>query len=251
MNFRRLRRYAPILPLAALAAGGIALLPNPDAPDPQLAVAKVEPVQPSYLAVPIATVEPLPVKTAERPVQPRPSLAVTTAALAAPVVTPQLPDPEDDTEAATEVAYVGASALNVRAGPSSSTAKLFVLQPGTKVATAESEGGWVRIIAADGQEGWVFGRYLGSDAPQQRPAASEPAKPARDVAATSGSQQDARQTGRTARIAGRVTLRSSPSGLSQRLFVLEPGERVVIAERRGNWARVVVDGGMSGWVRLN
>jgi hypothetical protein len=168
---RRLRRYAPILPLAALAAGGIALLPNPDAPDPQLAVAKVEPVQPSYLAVPIATVEPLPVKTAERPVQPRPSLAVTTAALAAPVVTPQLPDPEDDTEAATEVAYVGASALNVRAGPSSSTAKLFVLQPGTQVATAESDGSWVRIVTSDGQEGWVFRRYLSTGAAAQEPAA--------------------------------------------------------------------------------
>jgi hypothetical protein len=33
--------------------------------------------------------------------------------------------------------------------------------------------------------------------------------------------------------------------------VLEPGERVVIAEQRGRWARVIVDGGVSGWVRLN
>lgn len=248
MNFRRLRRYAPLLPLAALVAGGIALFPaDPDAPDQQLAVAAVEPVQPSYLAVPIATVEPLPVRTAEPPPA-RPSLSVTTTAVAVPPPALEPPEPEPDEEAATEAAWVGTSALNVRAGPSSSTAKLFVLQPGTKVAAAETEGGWVRIIADDGQEGWVFGRYIGSQPPQQRAAAPEQQQ-TREAAAPP--QQETRQQGRTARIAGRVTLRSSPSGLSQRLFVLEPGERVVIAERRGSWARVVADGGISGWVRLN
>ena len=251
MSFIRLRRYAPYVPLVALAVGGVALLPaDPDKTVSQAAVARVEAPQPSYLAVPIATVDPALLKAVERkaPVV-RPSLTVTTAAASVPAPT-QTPAaaglPEETAEPETSVAHVGASALNVRAGPSSSTAKLFVLQPGQKVATAESEGGWVRVITPDGQEGWVFGRYLSTGEPVA-------AKPKVETAAVKRRDEPAEEVRkpRTARIGGRVALRASPSPLSQRLFVLEPGERVAIAERRGNWARVVVDGGASGWVRIN
>lgn len=248
MSFIRLRRYAPFLPLVALAAGGVALMPaDSSAPRPQVSLAKVEPVQPSYLAVPIATVDPLLLKAAAaKPAPVRPSLTVTTAAAAAlPLAAAALP--EETAEPAANLAHVGASALNVRAGPSSSTAKLFVLQPGTQVATAETEGGWIRIIAPDGQEGWVYSRYLTTGAASEAPAVTTTA----EIPASEEPADEVRQTQRSARVAGRVALRASPSQLSERLFVLEPGERVAIAERRGKWARVVVDGGVSGWVRLN
>lgn len=249
MSFIRLRRYAPLVPLVALAAGGVALLPaDPDKAASQAVVARVEAPQPSYLAVPIATVDPALLKAVERaaPVA-RPSLTVTAAAATVPALTqsPAAGLPEETAEPETTLAHVGASALNVRAGPSSSTAKLFVLQPGTKVAAAESEGKWVRIITPDGQEGWVFGRYLSTGEPVA-------AKPKVETAAVKTRDEPAEvRKPQTARIAGRVALRASPSRLSERLFVLEPGERVAIAERRGNWARVVVDGGVSGWVRIN
>ena len=244
MSLRRLSPFALVLPLAA--AGGFALLPaNPEDANARLAVAQVEPVQPSYLAVPIATVDPLPVRTAEKPAPARPSLTVTTASLAAPVVAPEFPAAPETAAEPKELAHVGSSALNVRAGPSSSTAKLFVLQPGTQVATAESDGSWVRIVTSDGQEGWVFRRYLSTGAAAHEPAVTEARAEARDAVTEARPQQ------RTARIAGRVPLRAAPSGRSERLFVLEPGERVVIAEQRGRWARVIVDGGISGWVRLN
>jgi SH3-like domain-containing protein len=244
MSLRRLSPFALVLPLAA--AGGFALLPaKPEDANARLAAAQVEPVQPSYLAVPIATVDPLPVRTAEKPAPVRPSLTVTTASIAPPAasVVPAAAEPDVEPK---ELAHVGSSALNVRAGPSSSTAKLFVLQPGTQVATAESDGSWVRIVTSDGQEGWVFRRYLSTGAAAQEPAATEVSRAvARDAVTEVRTQQ------RTARIAGRVPLRAAPSGRSERLFVLEPGERVVIAEQRGRWARVIVDGGVSGWVRLN
>lgn len=250
MSFIRLRRYAPYVPLVALAVGGVALLPaDPDKAASQAAVARVEAPQPSYLAVPIATVDPALLKAVERKASVvRPSLTVTTAAASAPALDqpPAAGLPEETAEPETNVAHVGGSALNVRAGPSSSTAKLFVLQPGTKVAAAESEGKWVRIITPDGQEGWVFGRYLNTG----EPAAAKPKVETASVKTRDEPAEEVRKP-RTARIAGRVELRSSPSRLSQRLFVLEPGERVAIAERRGNWARVVVDGGVSGWVRIN
>src|SRR5690606_2565563 len=107
--------------------GGVALLPaDPDKAASQAVVARVEAPQPSYLAVPIATVDPALLKAVERaaPVV-RPSLTVTAAAATVPALTqsPAAGLPEETAEPETTLAHVGASALNVRAGPSSSTAK--------------------------------------------------------------------------------------------------------------------------------
>src|SRR5690606_18585020 len=42
------------------------------------------------------------------------------------------------------------TAVNVRAGPSSSTAKLFVLEAGESVRALSRNGGWIEVVSASG-----------------------------------------------------------------------------------------------------
>lgn len=171
------------------------------------------------------------------------------------------PVPEEtDAEPAYRVARVGSSALNVRAGPSSSNQKLFVLRPGEPVRIAELDGGWARIVRGDGDEGWAFARYLNGlngDAVAAGPAESTPsaaaATAAPAAAATAKPEQSppaASGSVRYARIASDVPARAAPSPGAAQLFVLPAGERVKIAEIRGPWVHVITNSGVSGWVRF-
>ena len=168
------------------------------------------------------------------------SPAPTTDLEGAPVANPNLrPD------------SIGASAVNLRAGPSTATATIGVLKPGQAVQTGESDGGWVEVTLPDGTIGWVYSRYLASTAstlaaaPQEAPAAAS-SKSAKATIKGRGSNSDLE--GRTARIDAALVARSKPSRLSSRVFRTEPGERVRIVDVRGNWLRIVTADGSSGWI---
>lgn len=187
---------------------------------------------------------------------------------------------EDDVEEPrVRLARVGSSALNVRAGPSSGDQKLFVLRPGEPVRIAEMSGNWARIVRANGDEGWAYGRYLSglhgdavtdTEVAAATPAAAtEPAATAEPPATTKRTERKERaeapanassgpkkrtpssaDEGRYARLGSDVAARAAPSSGAARLFVLPAGQRVKIAEIRGRWAHVVTEGGVSGWVRF-
>ena len=205
---------------------------------------------------------PSPDDTAVRSTEKTASEAVTgTSAKVPETVAEPLPE-EAEAEPNYRIARVGASALNVRAGPSSSNQKLFVLRPGEPVRVSEVDGNWARIVRGDGDEGWVFGRYLtglNGDAVATAPteasdsAASEQPRQESPSAAARESEEapsaDA-GTGRYARSASNVPARAAPSPGAAQLFVLPAGERVKIAEVRGPWVRIITDSGVSGWVRF-
>ena len=129
---------------------------------------------------------------------------------------------------------IGSSAVNVRSGPSSSSAKLAVLAAGTPVRLGDGEGGWVHI-SYDGGEGWVYSDYLaGSLAVSGRNADSTAAKSSKLKTAEAGS---------------RIVARESPQSGATSLFRLEPGERVQILERQGKWLKVRTASGDAGWIR--
>jgi hypothetical protein len=75
-----------------------------------------------------------------------------------PLTTGSVPDPA--AEPGRRLFRVGASALNVRSGPSKGSAKVMVLSPGEEVHVAETQRSWVRVVLADGRGGWVFSKYL-------------------------------------------------------------------------------------------
>jgi SH3-like domain-containing protein len=152
------------------------------------------------------------------------------------------------------------SAVNMRAGPSTSNPTLFVLNPDEQVAVLERQGGWVRIEKSNGATGWVYSRYLGDGsvdddvdatvtasiepetAPQPRVEKPRFEKPIRKSRIE---QRRNRDTGLAS-----IRLRAAPSRGAETIFTVDPGTPLRIAERRNGWARVVVPGGMSGWVRV-
>lgn len=147
-----------------------------------------------------------------------------------------------------EIAYVGASAVNVRSGPSSSGAALFVLQPGEEVSIVETQQDWVRIATRSGEVGWVYSAYLDAPAPATAMNSIASAEPLPELPVAPAKQQEPVPDARFVRVSDRVELLASPSRSAQPLLVLKAGQRVAVVETRGRWLRVAVSGGPSGWI---
>lgn len=143
---------------------------------------------------------------------------------------------------AAQPSFVGSTAVNMRVGPSTDTARLTTLQPGEPVSVIETSDGWSFVQTVTGESGWVASNYLGERAVKREEA--------RQAEASSNGNPNADVEGRTVRSSSAVVVRAGPSNGAERLFVIQPGEAIRIAETRGSWARVIVDGGVSGWVRL-
>jgi SH3-like domain-containing protein len=140
---------------------------------------------------------------------------------------------------------IGSKAVNLRTGPSSSTAALTVLQPGQSLHVGTSQDGWVEVTLDDGTKGWVYSRYLASVAaasPQETVEAEAPE--AKAVASVESDEL----AGRTARIEGRLTVKSKPSAGGRSLFRTEPGERVRILAVQGDWLKIRTADGTVGWI---
>jgi SH3-like domain-containing protein len=251
-------RVLAIVAVLALGAGALALIPggarptaaSADADKASVTLASVSTPNPDLLRRLDAEVSVPPAK----PATPEP---VQVAAVAPATATPQpdlapssapLPDPnlKPDT--------IGSSAVNLRAGPSSSSQQISVLQPGEAIQVGEKSGGWVRVTRADGSTGWVYSSYLASNASAgAAPSASPSAQPKRIATATEpravvhGGAGDL--TDRTARIASRLPAYSRPSDGAESVFTLQPGDEVYISEVRGSWIRVETEDGMSAWIR--
>ncbi|HZY67398.1 MAG TPA: SH3 domain-containing protein [Devosia sp.] len=152
---------------------------------------------------------------------------------------------------------IGRSAVNLRAGPSTATASITVLQPGQAVHVGEDDDGWVEVTLPDGTTGWVFSRYLASVAPAQAPAApkkaeakkAEPKKTETREAKAKVQGGGGNLEGRTARIDGALIARAQPDGDAKRIFRTSPGERVKILDSRGKWLRILTADGSTGWIQ--
>lgn len=71
------------------------------------------------------------------------------------------------TAQADDVLYVKQGAfLNARNGPGTQYEADQVLQPGTQVSVLQRQGDWTQVRTPDGAQAWVFGSYLGDQAPQ-------------------------------------------------------------------------------------
>lgn len=165
-----------------------------------------------------------------------------------------------------ETMRVGATALNVRAAPTTDGAKMFALAANQDVVVTEHSGEWAFIVTPDGQSGWVYASYLRDPSEVQPAVEAEPrvrvavarseeprrAAPEAKVVRVASAEPEAEPERRRrdfAVLGDSVALRASPSRHSERLFVLPAGERVAIAETRGRWHYVVAQTGEAGWVQ--
>ncbi len=170
--------------------------------------------------------------------------------------TAALTTPETDLEGAPLVDpdlrpdSIGPSAVNLRAGPSTATATVAVLQPGQALHTGATDGGWVEITLADGTTGWVYSRYLASVVATAPAPTDEPAASADDstTKATIKGKGNGDLAGRTARIEASITARARPDSSAQGVFRTEPGERVRILGVEGSWLHIRTADGSSGWI---
>jgi uncharacterized protein YgiM (DUF1202 family) len=254
-------RYVPfpvfryLVPVLALGAGIVAFLPGSETPvgSNGEAVASSDAgarMQPSYLAASpeliaeldaaLSAQPPIEDLAAREALLPDPTTMTQVAAVSSPAETPAA-------EPANAV-RVGGTAVNLRAGPSKTTAKLATLQPGQALTVGEVNNGWTYVTTPTGESGWVYSSYLnGGTSGRDDPAAQTAQTVAvRDVE----EPEERREDGQYARLQGDTVLRAGPSRSARRLFVLPAGERVAIAEIDGRWARVVLKSGASGWLPI-
>lgn len=247
-------RALAIVAVAALGIGALALIPGSarptvataEAQSTEVSVASISTPNPELLRrldnevapPPVQAPSPEPVRVAAiapAPDAASPELAPSSSMLAS--------DPNLKSDS------IGASAVNMRSGPTTSSAAISILQPGEAIQVGETSGGWVKVTRADGSTGWVYSTYLASNAGVAA-TGNQPARvasadtPRAVISGGDGDLQD-----RTARIASRLPAYARPSNGAPSVFTLQPGDEVYIAEVRGSWLRVETEDGMTAWIR--
>lgn len=130
---------------------------------------------------------------------------------------------------AAKAAYVNASGVNLRKGPSTSYESLGLLQKNTAVTVLESSGKWYKLtVDATKKTGYVFASYVTIG------AAATPAP----------------VTGKAAYInASGVNFRTGPSTRYNSQGTLSKNAAVTVTGTSGNWTKLTVDAtGKSGYV---
>lgn len=205
------------------------------------------------------TVTPLdfsePVPSAEQSQAPVPAARMTPIKVAYAAETPVEDTPPPDGSAAaavtslakSDVVKVGQGPLNVRAGPSSSKARIFVLEPGKEIEVLEQSKGWARIADAEGREGWVDASFLAN---LDRATAAAPPKQTASISPEHAKEPTPDPSGSDKRIVGGsgVNVRSGPSKASAKLFALAAGQEVTVTGEDKGWLQVLDAQGRSGWI---
>jgi len=89
-------------------------------------------------------------------------------------VAPAPPLPSAPEEQAARTVYVTASALNVRSEASTDAEVVTQAKRGTALTVLTEGDDWLKVRLADGREGWVAERFVGSEVAQTRTAARRP-----------------------------------------------------------------------------
>lgn len=129
-----------------------------------------------------------------------------------------LPEPAPAPKPTITDAYVTASGLNFRTGPSTNHKVIRVLTRGTKVQVIGSSGAWRNVIHS-GTKGWVHGNYISTKAP---------AVPRATVTASG------------------LNVRSGAGMKYRVIHVLRKGQVVEVLGRSGGWVRIRY-GSVTGW----
>ena len=130
-----------------------------------------------------------------------------------------------------ETAYVIASRLNVRTGPSTSAEPMIQLSRGLQLTVLARENGWAQVRAGK-YTGWVTEAFLQSKPTEQPPTLLLTKSPTPEVAYVD---------------ADRLNVRSGPGTSYQQVWTLKANERVTIVERSNAWAKIKGDR-YEGWV---
>jgi len=225
--------------------------PAPAAAVPPAATPKAETVSPPP--------PPVVVERAPEPVPSSPAPAPKAEAAA-----PQGPLPVEKPEIREETLskpVMTAAATNVRLAPSTQSRIITVLSKGERVEKIGESGNWSKIKLPSGVDAWVFTDFLqpASTAPSPMPAAPTVAPPPVKTEAPPPPPvaKAAKPAGKTVEgptkgffVTKEITrMRAEPNLKSKVVLVLKKGRKVEKLDESGEFVRVRLSWGDSGWVQ--
>ncbi len=131
-------------------------------------------------------------------------------------------------------AWIAEDLVNVRYGPGTDHGVKMKVGQGTKVQVLELNGHWCKIKDPDGNIGWVAGWVMNFKGPGQDPTATE------------GGKEVGVRTAWVAR--PEVNLRSGPGTDYDDIAECALGTEVIILDRQGDWYKVLLDNGKTGYM---
>ncbi len=130
--------------------------------------------------------------------------------------------------------WIGEDSVNVRYGPGTDHDVKTRLSQGTKVQVLELSGHWCKVKTAEGTAGWVAGWVMNFKGPGE------------DVTVQQGDAKIAVRAGWVAR--PEVNLRAGPGTDEKELAEATLGTQVIILDKQGDWYKVALDNGSTGWM---
>ncbi len=131
-------------------------------------------------------------------------------------------------------AWIAEDVVRVRYGPGLDHGVKMKLSRGAKVRIVDVSGHWCKVKAPSGGVGWVAGWVMNFKEPDQ------------NVTATEGSKSVEVRVGWVAR--PEVNVRVGP-GLDQKeIGEAVLGTQVIILDEKGDWYKVALDNGTTGWM---
>ena len=231
--------------------------PATPAPAAEKPVPKIEAAAPPVAAA--AAAAPAVVEAKPEPVSPSPAPAPKAEAAAPPGPIP-LEKPEIREETLSKPVMT-AGATNVRLAPSTQSKIIAVLPKGEMVDRIGESGNWSKIKLPSGMDAWVFTDFL-----QLAPAAASPgiASPAVAPPPAKTEAPPPPPVAKAAKPAGKsverptkdffvtkeiTKMRAEPNLKSKVVLVLKQGRKVEKLEESGEFVRVKLSWGDSGWVQ--
>jgi len=154
-----------------------------------------------------------------------------------PAPPPDFPSPEYERPPVVSeelYAWIDGSKVNVRTGPDTDHPVRLQLGRGQKVEVLGADGHWCRIKTPGGDVGWVAGWVISFLPPGQA------------ITTEQNGEQVAVKVGWVAR--PEVNLRAGPGTNYEEIAELVFSTQVIITDQRGEWYKILLDNGKTGWV---
>ncbi|NLI13487.1 N-acetylmuramoyl-L-alanine amidase [Pelotomaculum propionicicum] len=140
-----------------------------------------------------------------------------------------------------QVAVVSGSSVNIRSGPDTSYGIIAQANLGDRLPVLDKSGDWYKVSLSSGASGWVAGWLVAVGTP----VATAPTPVNTTPAAGSGSAD----SGKTAVVTGSVVnVRNGPGTTNAVVGQVTQGQSLPVLEQSGDWVRVKLPVGSTGWV---
>jgi N-acetylmuramoyl-L-alanine amidase len=141
-----------------------------------------------------------------------------------------------------QVAVVSGSSVNIRSGPDTSYGIIAQAGLGDRLPVLDKSGDWYKISLSSGASGWVAGWLVAVGTPIAQ--TSTPVNPTTPSA--NGGSAD---SGKVAVVTGSiVNVRNGPGTTNAVVGQVSQGNSLPFLEQSGDWCRIKLSNGSTGWV---